>query len=849
MFKKIIQYSLIAIAIGCIGYVLYTFYKGEEKYTDSLSAIPSGAAMVLDVHSFSRVGKYEEWLNSLTNSNDFNANPAQGWPELIGKLDSVRSVNELWQTLLLKSNVIFAHNGQLLGKSWWMSIGLREGQDDVESLAGSLIGGNLTSRTFKNSKVFESGGYQIARVNNCFVLAPSASLIEEAIIKGEKKENLTADAGFDDVLNLSGKDIPFNFYFTIGNGEWMQLDPLFENGLMLLSGYAIMSETSQNALKITSSTTEFTAAKYLPSNTEVLEAFSFEDFDTAWKTQEKLYSGSTIEKFWGQAWQDFGDSCACDLNEIMLSWRGGEWGNAIVPTSDSTTAAIRYITVRDTLNVPEIMQSILSSDTQTPGVFAIKFPQLFERNQPQSFLVETNYLMQKGNIVLIGRKPKDLLYLNNIVSSLAENENYNKALNNLSPAGGRLIYQKEYYVSPLPQMVSSLLSGNEYFAAGISSFKDNKYLVTIALPSETVRQETTEVATGNTQLLWNYSHAAGIRNSWSVINHNTGLPEVLIQDENNILHLIGTDGKPLWKKELGSPVIGDVKQIDALKNGKLQLAFTTKDALHILDRNGNNLTGFPVKPSGTIESELFLFDYDKQKNYRLMFATADGMIQNYTSKGTPAEGWKYKANEKPQFISHFKTGNEDQLLVVYSSGKTGLFKRTGEERQKIALVAGNFSRGYSVTSGSTIDDCSLVYSDKENNVNSGSLVSGTIRKINTAAGNTFCGKGGDINLDGEDDFVFANGSQLRMVDDSGNLLKEKSISGSIQQVIPVGKSLTEPLIATATSDSIFVFRQDATIVSGFPVEGQKILSFSDINGDKKSDCILINRGTIRAITP
>ena len=58
-----------------------------------------------------------------------------------------------------------------------------------------------------------------------------------------------------------------------------------------------------------------------------------------------------------------------------------------------------------------------------------------------------------------------------------------------------------------------------------------------------------------------------------VTNHRTGEREVVIQDTDNQLYLIGHDGKILWKKRLDSPIVGDIYQVDLFRNGFLQLAF------------------------------------------------------------------------------------------------------------------------------------------------------------------------------------------------------------------------------------------------------------------------------------
>ena len=48
-------------------------------------------------------------------------------------------------------------------------------------------------------------------------------------------------------------------------------------------------------------------------------------------------------------------------------------------------------------------------------------------------------------------------------------------------------------------------------------------------------------------------------------NHLTKKKEIVVQDYNNVLYLISSDGKILWKKQLLGPVQGKIKQVDIFK--------------------------------------------------------------------------------------------------------------------------------------------------------------------------------------------------------------------------------------------------------------------------------------------
>ena len=104
---------------------------------------------------------------------------------------------------------------------------------------------------------------------------------------------------------------------------------------------------------------------------------------------------------------------------------------------------------------------------------------------------------------------------------------------------------------------------------------------------------------------------------FAVHNHKTQALEWVVQDEENQLYLLDTTGDIVWKKQLDGAILGPVTQVDLYRNKRLQLAFTTAKSFQVLDRNGNAVLGYSKKGMRS-SSTLAVFDYDKQRNYRLV---------------------------------------------------------------------------------------------------------------------------------------------------------------------------------------------------------------------------------------
>ncbi len=174
--------------------------------------------------------------------------------------------------------------------------------------------------------------------------------------------------------------------------------------------------------------------------------------------------------------------------------------------------------------------------------------------------------------------------------------------------------------------------------------------------------------------------APAIINPQIVKNHYNGEDEIFIQDEENNIYLISNSGKILWKKSIDGSIIGNVHQVDMLKNNKLQMAFVTENKLYIVDRNGNNLKGYPKTLSKKAIVGLSVFDYDKNKNYRFMIPTADADILLLNMQGEVPTDWNYSGTSNITTpLQYFNLKGKD-YIVTANSDKALIVNRRGENR-------------------------------------------------------------------------------------------------------------------------------------------------------------------------
>ncbi|MCC7301230.1 MAG: hypothetical protein IT233_01175 [Bacteroidia bacterium] len=249
---------------------------------------------------------------------------------------------------------------------------------------------------------------------------------------------------------------------------------------------------------------------------------------------------------------------------------------------------------------------------------------------------------------------------------------------------------------------------------------------------------------------------------WLLMNHTNGTKDVLIQDDSATISLWSNTGKLLWKKKLDGMIRGNVQQIDIYGNDKLQLVFNTDHRLHLLDRNGKYLDGFPVNLPSPATAPLAVFDYEKNHDYRLVLPLADRKIMNYTIRGIPADKWKPLLPDKQISLPlrHLRSGGKDHLFAVDEGGKVYWMNRRGEWYQKLKVSAIPNPVQWMITEGKQAGRTYLTIADSSGNITQ--IYTGgkkeSIHPLPPGPGRNITL--GDVDLDGVPDLLIAADSSL-----------------------------------------------------------------------------------------
>ncbi|MFT6872386.1 MAG: hypothetical protein ACJAVN_001392 [Roseivirga sp.] len=192
-----------------------------------------------------------------------------------------------------------------------------------------------------------------------------------------------------------------------------------------------------------------------------------------------------------------------------------------------------------------------------------------------------------------------------------------------------------------------------------------------------------------------------------VRNHNDASREIVFQDAENHIYLTSSQGEVLWKREVGEQIRGDIHQVDFYNNKKLQYLFFTDFLVHLIDRNGSDVEGFPVQFSANLPiGGSSVIDYDNNKRYRYLTKDRRGNLYLFGKEGALLDGW----NPKPiggsllQTPFHVRVRGRDCFVVVEKTGKIHLLNRRGVEYNGFPLnIEKSFAGDIAFVKGSNFE--------------------------------------------------------------------------------------------------------------------------------------------------
>ncbi len=652
-----------------------------------------------------------------------------------------------------------------------------------------------------------------ARIDSISLLSNSLQLLKEAS-KGSHSWDADLETAFKAAspkktsLFFNSEKAPFFlkdiFPVRFSNfSKWTVLDTDISQNDISLNGITVASDSIPRLINVfkEAGTAKNNLANITPVNSKGFTSISFKNF-------KKLNNNLTFLR---------GNKPGTFSDELSLLETASEAG--IIKLSEGLVFAVHA-------NEPESARNSLNFELKPTeefrGIPIHEYPNssAFQKMvQPLLNPEELHFFTFLNSYVLFAKTSEALKEVMTAVQDelvLANSEAYKSASENLSSEASLLIVRNNQAND------EDTSNGLDYTNFPISAiqyiYQDNfAHLHSILTKSAALK---TEKPT---------SRAAAIKlgaalNSPPVFfkNHRTNGMDIAVQDVQNTLYLISPEGKIHWKKEMDSRILGDVQTVDILRNGRYQLAFATKNALHIIDRDGNPVKPFPLKFRDEITQPLAVFDYDNKRDYRFLIVQGKEVLM-YDRKGRSVKGFQFsKAGSNiTQTPKHIRIGRKDYIVIPETSGKLNILSRTGKTRVPVKE--------------------NLEFSENDWYEYDGNFVSsntsGQIVKINERGSI----KKEDLGL-AENTRITATAKTLVMLSENKLTIKGNPVTldfgfYSAPQIFYINNKIYVS-VTDLQAKKVYVFDSNATLLNGFPVYGNSLIDLNNADDDPALELVV-----------
>ena len=310
-----------------------------------------------------------------------------------------------------------------------------------------------------------------------------------------------------------------------------------------------------------------------------------------------------------------------------------------------------------------------------------------------------------------------------------------------------------------------------------------------------------------------------------VQTHAHNYLDIIVQDSSNAIHFLDRSFSSQWTKDLGEPIVSELFGIDYYKNGKIQYAFASSSKVHIIDRTGAYIPGFPKALPNVAKIDFFnLIDYSKNKNYRMGITDEDGKIFLTGKDVNALEGWNplpyTRAAINP--LRHARLGRKEVMISIQENGIINIVSRKGIKQNGFPFDTKNtLDNNYFLSSSNSLGRSSLSVISTQGELIEINLEGRVISRnqlIKTSSETAF-----KLVPDrGETSFIIIRkeGSIHEVLDATGNLLFSKDYASQSQILIQYyqfggGKNL---IIFTDTANKrLYIYDKSGNLITGDPL--------------------------------
>lgn len=788
-----------------IAVLLFSFFISCDPAPTKLKTmddfIPENASVVLRINDF-------EVLKSDIKNNSFLSKLKNTKPY------SFFSKKELFNHLNPTSNSLLCITEADNTSSFTFITQLTEGLFNIDSIPNKSLE-NLSFNSHFFQKVTINDQEIFTAIEDSIFIASNSQKVLEQIFSGK----IEKDAVFKKITTLNNQheltaivpanEILVNQSLLFNFASWAALDVEVLPDAITASGVVLAKDSVPQLISVFKGLNpqQNDIAKVTPINAETVVSITFDDFDI-FQNNLQLFRGTkninNEETILFEAISEVSKITLPDGNAIVLK--------SIDP--ELTNEALSNYS-----NPIEPFKGVIISEFTNPNLFVNQFLTFTNKTAPNAVFKLDNFFIFSENEKVTHNIINSYL-TNNCLSTTTY---YKEALSQLSDESSLLIIKLNgNYSGTISNFLKSEIDNTSFkkYPLAIMQFNYDRDFAHVNLVCKELG--TTQRVSGKVTQLKSIQIENELLNYPTFFsNHRTGGKDIIVQDVSNKLYFISSNGKVLWTKKLKSPILGKVQEIDLLRNGKKQLAFTTKNNFYILDRTGRAVAPFPKKFRDDITQPLSIFDYDNNRKYRFIVTQGKEVLM-IDGKGKTVRGFKFKKTKSNIVFSpqHFRINSKDYIVIAEENGILNILSRVGKSRVTVSKTF-DFSQ-----TPITLEKTKLVVINKDNSKNSVGMDGKTSTKKLNVTSYHFTVKGKTkVTLD--DNLMRINGVLIEL---PFGIYTQPTIS-TVNRNVYI--SITE-----TQENKVYIYNKSGNLLPGFPVYATSMIDLGDATKNGKTNFVV-----------
>jgi hypothetical protein len=780
----------------------------------------------------------------------------------------------------------------------YMPLLAKNSERQLNSMVEQYINGKavITGRKYSGTRIQDikfaersSLDFSFAFSNGLIIVSPSGILLEEAIRQLGQQNSDYLQSGFLQVSRTAGQNVEANIFInyktfpvflsmllnekyrkTLADftsfADWGELDASIRDNVILLNGLITADPSANEYLNIflKQQPQKIEIEKVIPDQVAAFIIFSIEDF-RKFRQQYKEYlrTDGLLEDYQAEI-DEVNKMYDIDLEEMFYSFMDKEAGILLTDiknydrdqniffimktisqgqAEDNIMELINKAAEKEQSNIQDFIHNYTIDNETQIKIYRMPVPSLAPKLLGKVFEgVQNNYCTFYDNYLVFGNSIPALakyIHTNLLQNNLSSDLEFNKFSNFLSSQANIYCYMD---ISRSTELIQKYL--NDKAAIKLDENKDH-----IMNFRALAIQVTNEGDLFYNNIFLNYS-SDGLYEPQTVwesrldhsfdfkprilINHNTQEKEIFIQDNENFVYLINSSGIILWKIKLESRILSEIFQIDYYKNGKLQYLFNTKNSIHLIDRNGNDVEKYPIVLRAPATNGMAVFDYESNKDYRLLLAAEDREIYAYNKEGQIVKGWSpYRTEQILSRPLHHVMLDDRDYIIGTDNYSTYMLNRKGESRVDVkAHFPVSRNNDFRFDLNSPGNKPRMAITDTSGHVHFIYFDGSTEELICGDFSSSHFFEYMDLDGNGKKELIFADGSELKVYNSDKRIKFSRQFKSEISYP-PVTYQFSDRDIkigiVCANTGEIFLINKDGSSYEGFPLKGSTQFSITNFS--------------------